>query len=143
MERLLHEKLPRDVRLWGSARAGLLFAMHLGAVTNYCARTCLSVAIDGNRGISAEMGWSDTQKGIVLSAFFYSYTFSQFPAGFVGIKFGPRRVLQFAYAAQAVLCAVFPSAVRCDTRTFVSLAALHVQLSCTTNCRCDPAHSQQ
>ena len=95
MERLLpinHEGSTRhDGAFFGSARAGIVLTLHLGAVTNYINRICLSVAIDGDGGIAAHEGWSDTQKGLVLSSFFYGYVIAQTPAGWLAIRHGPRR----------------------------------------------------
>ena len=59
----------RDSALCGSARLAIVLVLNIAQWTNYISRICLSISIDGDEGIAAEMGWSDTQKGLVLSSF--------------------------------------------------------------------------
>ena len=43
--------------------------------------------------LKADLGISNTQAGWLMALFFISYTIFQLPAGFLGDRFGPRKVL--------------------------------------------------
>ncbi len=77
---------PRVKSIQRSALAMLVVA---GAV-NYIDRATLAVA---NPLIREEMGLSISQMGYLLSAFLWSYAFSQLPTGAMVDKLGPRRLL--------------------------------------------------
>ncbi len=57
---------------------------------NYIDRATLAVA---NPLIRQELGLSISQMGYLLSAFLWSYAFSQLPTGAMVDKLGPRRLL--------------------------------------------------
>ena len=98
-------------RAHNSQRVLGLLTLFLTQVTNYFLRTALSVAIDGDDGIAAEMGWDDADKGLALSAFFYGYVL-QFVPGWLTVRFGPRRVLATALLVQAALTFALPMCIR-------------------------------
>ncbi len=60
------------------------------SVLLYVDRICISVA---KEDIAADLSLSDTQMGWVLSAFALGYALLQTPSGWLGDRFGPRRVL--------------------------------------------------
>lgn len=62
----------------------------IAGLVNYLDRSTLSIA---NHSISAEMGLSASQMGLLLSAFSLSYAFSQLPIGILLDRFGARVVL--------------------------------------------------
>ena len=66
---------------------GLLCAMYL---ITYVDRVNISTAA---RDIQRELGLSNTQLGILQSAFGYPYLLFQIFGGWVGDRFGPRRTL--------------------------------------------------
>ncbi len=66
----------------------------------YILRTNLSIA---GSAIKAELGLSETQLGLVLSAFVTTYALGQIPGGLVGERFGPRRVLTWLLAGWGVV----------------------------------------
>lgn len=66
----------------------------LGGIVNYLDRSTLSV---GNTTIAGDLGLSNTQMGLLLSAFSWPYAIANLPAGFLVDKFGPKRM----YAAAA------------------------------------------
>ena len=70
-------------------RTALAMLVVAGAV-NYIDRATLAVA---NPLIREEMGLSISQMGYLLSAFLWSYAFSQLPTGAMVDKLGPRRLL--------------------------------------------------
>lgn len=94
--------------LCGSVRLVHLLLLHFGNVVCYASRAALSIAMVGSTGIAASTGWSSATQGLVLSAFFVSYSLAQLPAGGVAVRFGPRRVLVVMFVAQAALSAAFP-----------------------------------
>jgi MFS family permease len=57
---------------------------------NYVDRGNLATAVPL---IHNELGLSATQMGVLLSAFYYSYVAAMVPAGWLGQRFGPHRVL--------------------------------------------------
>lgn len=60
---------------------------------SYLDRMVMSTAIPY---IAQEFGLSDTQKGMVMSAFFLGYFLCQIPGGILSDRFGARKVLVFA-----------------------------------------------
>ena len=109
---LLKPAHKRDGALRGSARLALVLVLNLAQMTNYVNRVCLSISIDGDSGIAAEMGWSDTTKGLVLSSFFYGYVAAHTPMGWLVVRYGARRMQLCGYTAQVLLALAFPTVVR-------------------------------
>jgi len=64
----------------------LLFAMYYMNRFNYSPMIPL---------LKADLGISNTQAGWLMALFFISYTIFQLPAGFLGDRFGPRKVLSW------------------------------------------------
>jgi sugar phosphate permease len=65
----------------------LLCLMYL---VTYIDRACISVVAPV---ISKEFGFSKLQMGLIFSAFAWAYSLGQIPGGWLGDRFGPRRVL--------------------------------------------------
>lgn len=86
---------PRVKSIQRSALAMLVVA---GAV-NYIDRATLAVA---NPLIREELGLSISQMGYLLSAFLWSYAFSQLPTGAMVDKLGPRRLLTIGLSLWSV-----------------------------------------
>ena len=67
----------------------ILFAVTLGIIT-YIDRVCISKVSGPMR---AELGLNDIQWGYVLGAFTLAYALFEIPGGWMGDRYGPRRVL--------------------------------------------------
>ncbi len=75
---------PTRMRWW------ILFLISLMYLICYMDRASISVAAPS---ISAEFGLSRTQMAIIFSAFAWAYAIGQVPGGWLGDRFGPRKVL--------------------------------------------------
>lgn len=62
----------------------------LGWVVNYMVRTALSPVL---LTIREEFEISHAQAGVLMTAFFYAYWAMQFPAGYLGDRFGRKKIL--------------------------------------------------
>lgn len=79
------------------------------AAIGYVLRINLSIA---GPSIKSELGLSEWQLGLVLSAFVTTYAVGQIPGGLVGERFGPRRVLTcllLGWAVVTLLTGLLPS----------------------------------
>ena len=65
----------------------------LGTTINYIDRVNFSVATPT---LMKEFGLGTAEMGILMSAFFWSYTLAMLPSGYLLNKFGPKKVLGFA-----------------------------------------------
>ncbi|ORM70725.1 MFS transporter [Pantoea rwandensis] len=74
-------------------RWGIVLLLLLAAVVNYLDRANLSIA---NTTIAAEFGFSQTEMGMLLSAFLWPYALANLPAGWLVDKFGPKRMFSWA-----------------------------------------------
>lgn len=77
----------------GKLRWGIVLLLLLAAVVNYLDRANLSIA---NTTIAAEFGFSQTEMGLLLSAFLWPYALANLPAGWLVDKFGPKRMFSWA-----------------------------------------------
>ena len=68
----------------------VLFLISLMYLLTYMDRSNISVAAPA---ITKEFGLSKTAMGLVFSAFLWAYAIGQIPGGWLGDRFGPRRVL--------------------------------------------------
>lgn len=60
-----------------SRRWQLILLIFVGLTVVYALRVNMSVAVSA---MQEELGWSDVQKGYVLSSFYWGYTIGQIPA---------------------------------------------------------------
>ncbi|WP_017802018.1 MFS transporter [Winslowiella toletana] len=74
-------------------RWGIILILLTAAVVNYLDRANLSIA---NTTIAAEFGFSQTEMGLLLSAFLWPYALANLPAGWLVDKFGPKRMFSWA-----------------------------------------------
>ncbi|MBS0881803.1 MFS transporter [Pantoea sp. JGM49] len=77
----------------GKLRWGIVLLLLLAAVVNYLDRANLSIA---NTTIAAEFGFSQTEMGLLLSAFLWPYALANLPAGWLVDKFGPKKMFSWA-----------------------------------------------
>jgi len=82
----MQAKTPRLKRIQWVA----LTFLTLAGIVNYLDRSTLSIA---NHSVSAELGLSASQMGLLLSAFSFAYAFSQLPVGALLDRFGARLML--------------------------------------------------
>jgi ACS family sodium-dependent inorganic phosphate cotransporter len=102
------------IAVWPRRRivVGLTF---LGCVIAYTDRVNISVAAVA---MKEQFGWSQTEKGFVLSAFFVGYFLFMFVAGLLATRFGGKRVLGCSVAVWSIFTLLTPLAAT------LSLAAL-------------------
>jgi ACS family glucarate transporter-like MFS transporter len=88
------------------------------AILLYLDRICLSIA---GKTVRIDLGLSENQLEWLFSAFFWTYALFQLPAGWLGDRFGPRRMLT-TYLALWSLC----TALMGFAGSFVALLALRL-----------------
>ena len=77
--------------------------------------------------MAKDLGWSNTDRGLVSSAFFWGYAATQVPAGWVSTSLGGARVLMAGVALWSVGTLMAPPAARmsitalCVSRVIVGL----------------------
>lgn len=77
--------------------------------------------------MASELGWSATDRGLVSSAFFWGYSLTQIPAGWVSTRIGGAKVLFAGVLLWSLGTLVAPPAAKmsllalCATRMFVGL----------------------
>jgi ACS family D-galactonate transporter-like MFS transporter len=64
--------------------------------------------LQGEDGMAAELGYSNSQRGAIMSAFGWAYTATQIPGGYLSQTIGPKRTLGFAVALGAVAGILMP-----------------------------------
>lgn len=79
----------------------------LACVIAYTDRVNISVAAVA---MKEHFGWSQTQKGYVLAAFFVGYVLFMFAAGLLANRFGGKRVLGYSVLAWSILTLLTPVA---------------------------------
>lgn len=82
-----------EVRKKAGRRWAVLGILSIGVALNYLDRSLLSLALPS---IVKEIHMTDAVKGVVLSAFFWSYVIFMVPAGYIGDKIGPRLTQGFS-----------------------------------------------
>ncbi|KAG2488999.1 hypothetical protein HYH03_012438 [Edaphochlamys debaryana] len=77
--------------------------------------------------MAAELGWSATERGLVSSSFFWGYSATQLPAGWISTKIGGAKVLAAGVALWSFGTLIGPPAAQysivalCATRVLVGL----------------------
>lgn len=77
--------------------------------------------------MAKELGWTATERGLVSSSFFWGYSLTQIPAGWVSTSIGGARVLAAGVALWSIGTLIAPPAAKisllalCATRVFVGL----------------------
>ena len=82
-----------------AARSPLVLLLATVLFLNYVDRGTLSTAV---HLMEPDLGFNDSQMGILLSAFFWSYCFTQIPMGWLAERIGGHRVLAGALAVWAL-----------------------------------------
>lgn len=77
--------------------------------------------------MAKELGWSALDRGLVSSSFFWGYTLTQLPGGYIATKIGGAKVLAAGVALWSVGTLIAPPAAKmgllwlCATRMLVGL----------------------
>jgi MFS transporter, ACS family, solute carrier family 17 (sodium-dependent inorganic phosphate cotransporter), other len=85
----------------------VLILTFLGCIIAYTDRVNISVA---SVAMKEHFGWSQTQKGFVLSAFFVGYLSFMFLAGLLANRFGGKRVVGYSVLAWSIFTLLTPPA---------------------------------
>jgi len=102
----------------GWPRRHIVVAMTFAAcVISYTDRVNISVAIVAMKD---HFGWTETEKGFVLSSFFIGYMMFMFPGGLLSTRFGGRIVLGVSVLAWSVLTFLTPRAALTSFATLVA-----------------------
>ena len=97
-------------------RRGVVIALtFVGAIIAYTDRVNISVAAVA---MKEDFGWTQTEKGLVLSAFFVGYLSFMFIAGLLSARYGGKRVLGCSVLAWSIVTLLTPAAAA------LSIAAL-------------------
>ena len=93
---------PASARI-SKLRRNAIAILILSGIVNYLDRATLAVA---NPLIREDLGLNVAGMGLLLSAFLWSYAFSQLPAGAMVDRFGPRRMLTIGLTVWSLAQAV-------------------------------------
>src|SRR5215467_13797751 len=88
----------------------------LACVLAYTDRVNISVAAVA---MQEHFGWSQTEKGLVLAAFFFGYFLFLFVAGLAANRFGGKRVLGCSVLAWSIFTLLMPSAAMASIAVLV------------------------
>lgn len=80
-----------------------------GIVVVYCLRVNMSVAAQDMRD---ELNWSETQKGLVLSSFYWGYALGQIPASRYASIYGAKGLFGFSVVVPSLITLLVPAACR-------------------------------
>ncbi|MDB6089340.1 MAG: transporter [Gammaproteobacteria bacterium] len=111
----------RAERAWGR-RHTLLILCFLALLIAYTDRVNMSVAAVAMR---EQLGWTQTTKGFVLSAFFVGYMLFMIVSGWLAHRYGGKRVLAAAVVTWSVFTLLTPWAA---TRSTAALFAVRIGL---------------
>lgn len=121
---LLVDSLP----FWKKKRNLVLLLTFFGYVNMYTLRVNLSVAIVAMTGAQnaskfevVEPTWDSTEKGLVLSSFFYGYVCTQLIGGYIANKYGGHLMFGIGVASTAFLTLLSPLAAKAGLYVFVAL----------------------
>lgn len=92
-------KAPRRLRTWQILIFVATWAAYAGF---YLTRKNYAVA---QPALMSEFGWTEADLGPVITAYLTTYAIGQFVHGWLGDRFGPRRMLGIGFAATALLSA--------------------------------------
>jgi len=120
---VLSADTPTFARLETGARWYLVTLAAVGTMINYIDRVNFAVATPT---LMKEFGLGTAEMGILMSAFFWSYTIAMLPSGFLLNKLGPKRVLGIAGIAWGTVTMLVAACVG-----FYSFLALRIGLGVT------------
>jgi MFS family permease len=110
-------------KLETGSRWYIVVLLAMGTAINYIDRVNFGVATPT---LMKEFGLGTAEMGILMSAFFWSYTLAMLPAGYLLNKFGPKKVLGFAGVAWGSVTMLVAACVG-----FYSFLALRIGIGIT------------
>ncbi|MGX9132961.1 MFS transporter [Rummeliibacillus sp. JY-2-4R] len=81
----------------------ILAALFCAWVVSFIDRTAISIALVD---IGADMSFTESQLGVILSSFFMGYALMQIPGGFLADKFGSKKVIVIAILGWSIFTAL-------------------------------------
>jgi ACS family sodium-dependent inorganic phosphate cotransporter len=103
----------------GWARRNTVVALSfLACIIAYTDRVNISVAAVA---MKEDLGWSQTQKGFVLSSFFIGYMLFMFASGWLATRFGGKRVLGVAVLAWSAFTLLTPPAAAMSLTALIAV----------------------
>src|SRR5215831_12814860 len=87
--------LPKARRWW------IVSLLFVGGLLNYLDRASIAVALPA---VSTELALGPTSKGLLLSAFFWSYTVMQLPVGWFADRYALRWLYADMFALWSLAC---------------------------------------
>ncbi len=110
-------------KLETGSRWYIVVLLAMGTAINYIDRVNFGVATPT---LMKEFGYGTADMGILMSAFFWSYTITMLPSGYLLNKFGPKKVLGFAGFAWGAVTMLVGACVG-----FYSFLALRIGIGIT------------
>ena len=116
-----------------SKRWEVILFLFSAATISYTLRVNISIAAQRMRD---ELGWSEREKGFMLSAFFWGYAIGQIPSTLAADRIGGKATLGFAIFASSVMTMLFPAASKISynlalaTRAIIGLCSAATFPSC-------------
>ena len=96
--------------VWATRRSWEMIAiLWSGIIIIYCLRVNMSVAAQRMRD---ELKWSETQKGLILSSFYWGYAAGQIPASKFAQIYGAKWLFGASILVSSLLTLLVPSACR-------------------------------
>uniref|UniRef100_A0A4W3HER2 Sialin n=1 Tax=Callorhinchus milii TaxID=7868 RepID=A0A4W3HER2_CALMI len=112
---------PSPVPVCCSARYNLAIMMFIGFCIAYALRVDLSVAMVA----MVEMyNWDSETQGIILSAFFYGYLFTQIPGGYLAGRFGGKVLLGYGILSAGIFTLFTPIAAKLGVPYLIAVRAI-------------------
>ncbi|MFO1408016.1 MAG: MFS transporter [Steroidobacteraceae bacterium] len=99
-------------------RLGIVALCFVACFIAYTDRVNISVAAVAMR---EELGWSQTEKGLVLSSFFVGYMLFMYPSGWLARRYGGHVVLGIAVIAWSAFTLLTPPAAAVSVGTLVAV----------------------
>lgn len=90
-----------------SKRWVMVLLMNSGILIEYCLRVNMSVAVIQ---MATEFAWTDYQKGLMLSSFYWGYAIGQIPANVLVYYFGAKSILGLSVLFSSLLTLLLPTA---------------------------------
>jgi len=88
--------------MWKKRRHLVIFLLFLAGIINYMDRSALSIAAPA---VSADLGLSPSELGLIFSSFFFGYAIFNFIGGYMSDKAGPHRVFSVSMTVWSAFCA--------------------------------------
>jgi len=90
--------------------------LNSGIIIVYCLRVNMSIGVQDMRD---ELNWSESEKGYVLSAFYWGYAIGAIPASGIAQKYGAKLVFGLSILIPSLLTLLVP--VACRTSLYLAL----------------------